>query len=336
MIKYISKNLLVKTALTAVLFIIALIMISTQLAESAEVVDRVVAVVNGDIIVLTELNREVRNGIANYKTQGISEEKIGEELSDYRLAILNQLINQKLIDQEIKRYGISVADEEVDKSITKLREGKLMTEEVFAKEVKKNLGLSMEEYRIKVKDQLLRMKLINSQVQSKVVITDEDRKKYYEKFEEEFAGGKRYHLRNILLRVPSEASDSEKETALKKMEDVFEELKQGASFVQMANTYSDSSKTGEGGDLGFFKHSDLSPQLQEAVGGLGEGEFTSVLDTEIGYQIIYVEKIEENSEKSLEEASPAIDKQIYNASVNEKFQSWLMELRSRSHIEILE
>ena len=104
----------------------------------------------------------------------------------------------------------------------------------------------------------------------------------------------------------------------------------------MANKFSETSAFGEGGDLGFFRFNDLSPELKEVLVDKSEGEFTSVLDTELGYQILYVEKIEDDTGKSLEEASPEIDKKIFNANVNMKFQSWLMELRQRSHIKIIE
>ncbi|MBW2179365.1 MAG: SurA N-terminal domain-containing protein [Deltaproteobacteria bacterium] len=314
----------------------AFVFSTAGMVSGAEVIDRIVAVVNSDIIVLTDLNRELKPAVAQIKAQNLPEDQEKEELSKYREVMLNQLINQALIDQEIKRYGISVSDEEVDQSITRIRESKFLTEERFEEELKKNMGLSMDEYREKSKDQLLRMKLINSQVQSKVVITDKDREQYYEQFEEEFAGGKRYHLRNIIMRVSSDTSEAEKEKIEKKMEKVFEELKQGAAFAAVADKYSESSTNGEGGDLGFFRFNDLSPQLKEVLADKSEGEFTSVLDTELGYQILYVEKIEDDTGKSLEEASPEIDKQIYNASVNIKFQSWLMELRKQSHIKIIE
>ena len=319
-----------------VYFFTAVIFAMSGAVGDAEVIDRVIAVVNSDIIVLSELNQELRTGVDGIKAKGLPADKEDEELSKYREFTINQLINQMLIDQEIKRYGISVAEDEVDQSIKQLRESKLMTEERFEEEVKKNLGLNMTEYREKMKEQLLRMKLVNSEVQSKVVVTDEDRKLYYQRFEEEYAGGKRYQLRNIIMRISSEASEAEKQNILRKMEDVLAELKKGASFEAMADKYSESSEPGGGGDLGFFRFSDLSPQLQEALKELKEGEFTPVIDTEMGYQILYVEKIEDDTGKSLEEASPEIDQQIYNASVNMKFQSWLMELRKRSHIKILE
>jgi len=334
MIKKHFKNMsrLISYKLICAAFIFA----TAGLVSGAEVIDRIVAVVNSDIIILTDLNRESKPIVDQIKAQNLPEDQEKEELSKYREYMINQLINQALIDQEIKRYGISVSDEEVDQSITQLRESRFLTEERFEEELKKNMGLSMEAYRERTKDQLLRMKLINSQVQSKVVITDKDRELYYKQFEEEYSGGKRYHLRNIIMKVSSETSEAEKEKIAQKMEKVLAELKQGADFAVMANKFSESSAFGEGGDLGFFRFNDLSPQLKEVLVDKSEGEFTSVLDTELGYQILYVEKIEDDTGKSLEEASPEIDKKIFNANVNMKFQSWLMELRQRSHIKIIE
>lgn len=305
-------------------------------AVNAEVVDRIVAVVNGDIIVLTELNRDSAPIVKKIKAEKLSPDREKEELAGYREYALNQLINQKLIDQEIKRYGISVSEGDIDNYIAQLRESELLSEEQFVQTLKSSLGLSMVEYKKKVKEQLLRMKLIDSKVKSKVVVTDEDRKLFYEKFEKEYAGGKRYYLKNIIMKVPADASESEKQNIFKKMKGVLAKLKQGASFETMADKHSESSAPGEGGDLGFFRFDDLSSDLQEALSGVNEGETTPILDTEMGFQILYVKKIEEDLGKTLKEASPDIDRKIYNASVNMKYQSWLIELRKRSHIKILE
>jgi len=335
--KQIYKKSFVKIVLNGMGFLFVFFMIMSMGISEAEVVDRIVAVVNSDIILLSDLNRELKPVVENIKAQGFPSDKEGEEISRYRNIVLGQLINEVLIDQEIKRYGISVTDEEVNESLTRVREGKNLTIEQFENEVKNDLGLSMAEYKEKIKEQLLRMKLINSEVQSKVVITDEDRKQYHEQFEEEQTGGTRYHLRNIIMTVSKEATDEERKEIMDKMKSALEELKNGASFASVADKYSETSRSGEGGDLGFFRFVDLSSELQEVLKETKEGEYTPIIETDMGYQILYVEKIEENADSSMEGGpSPDIDQRIYNANVNKRFQEWLNELRERSLIKIVE
>jgi peptidyl-prolyl cis-trans isomerase SurA len=111
------------------------------------------------------------------------------------------------------------------------------------------------------------------------------------------------------------------------------ELKKGEAFDKLARVYSDSPLASEGGDLGLFEIKDLSPQLQEAVKELKEGEYTPVLDTDQGYQILYVQEIKKYPGKTLEESTSAISQKLYKDTVNIKYASWLKDLKSRSHIK---
>jgi peptidyl-prolyl cis-trans isomerase SurA len=193
----------------------------------------------------------------------------------------------------------------------------------------------MEEYRNRTKEQLLRSKLINLEVRSKIVINQEDVKEYYEKNKEVYAGEKKYHLRNIIMPLSPLASDEEKQSRLIKMENVLEELKQGQDFAAMARKYSQSSLAAEGGDLGFFRLDELSSELRSAIAKLRAGEFTGVIETEMGFQILFVEEVREKPGKSLKEATPEITHKLYSEIVNEKYRSWLENLRARSHIKII-
>jgi peptidyl-prolyl cis-trans isomerase SurA len=103
----------------------------------------------------------------------------------------------------------------------------------------------------------------------------------------------------------------------------------------MAGEYSESPSAKDGGDLGLFKIDELSQQLQKIVKGMKAGEFTSVIDTEQGYQIFFVQDVIRSPGKSLEEASPEIQEKLYYEIVNKKYQTWLTELRKRSYIKII-
>ena len=120
-----------------------------------------------------------------------------------------------------------------------------------------------------------------------------------------------------------------------RMDAVLAKLKAGQSFETMAKTYSESSLAAEGGDLGLFKLHELSPQLQKAIKGMKSGEFTTVLDTDQGYQIIFVQEIIKTPGRPLEEVSSEIERTLFSEIVEEKFQSWLEDLRKQSHIKII-
>ena len=172
-------------------------------------------------------------------------------------------------------------------------------------------------------------------MKSKIVITSEDIKTYYKNHKDVYSGKKRYHLRNIIMKVPKNADETEKHIIKKKIEVVLHKLKQGEAFDRLARIYSDSPLAAEGGDLGMFEAKDLSSRLHEAVKVLNEGEFTHVLDTDQGYQILYVQEIKNSPGKTLEEATPEISQKLYKDTVNRKYASWLKDLKSRAHIKII-
>jgi peptidyl-prolyl cis-trans isomerase SurA len=302
--------------------------------QSAEVVDRIVAVVNDDIILLSELDESFKPYADRIMALGYSLDEERRTLFNIREEILNQLIDQKLTDQQIKRSKITVSDNEIDKAIERLKEANLFTDEEL-REMLKAEGLTMEEYRKRIKDQILRAKLVNFEIKSKIVITKEDIESYYKSHSDKYSKIKEYRLSNIIMKVPSFASEEEKLGVLEKMEMALTELKAGKPFDITAGAYSESSYVSDDGGLGLFKLKELSPRIQKAIKDMKAGEFTPVLDTDQGYQIFYIQEIVNAQGKSLEEASPEIEDILYKEIVDKKFSSWIDELRKRSHIKTI-
>jgi peptidyl-prolyl cis-trans isomerase SurA len=302
-------------------------------AESAEVVDRIVAVVNDDIITLFELNLSFKPYADKIRERGYPLDQESKMLFKTWEDILNQLIEQKITDQEIKRFKISISEKEIDQTIERIKEANYYTEEDLRAALARD-GLTMEEYRKQVKEQILRKRLVNIKVTSKIVITEEDIKSYYETHKDKYGGENKYHLRNIIMKVSSLVDEKEKLEIKARMDEVYAKLEAGQSFETMAMNYSESLAS-EGGDLGLFGLSELSLQLQKAIKGMKAGEFTPVLYTDQGYQILFVQEVVNTSGKPLEEVSPEIERTLFDDIVDNNFQSWLEDLRKQSHIKII-
>ncbi len=318
---------------TGAFFLCGIVFLFVRGAGGAEIVDRIVAVVNDDIVSLFELNQEVKLFAERIKTLDNPAEEKRKLLLKVRKDVLKQLIDEKLADQEIKRLRINVSEKEVDDAIKRFKETKNLTDKRL-KEALKHDGISMVEYRKRIRDQILRGKLVNREVQSKIVITKSDIETYYNQHHEEYAGKKKFRLRHIIMRVPPEATKDDSHAVQKKMETVQKELKAGRPFEKMAKFYSEIS--GEtGGVLGLFELDDLSPQVKEAIKGIKPGEFTDILKTDYGYQIFFLEEIINSGGKKIEEVSSEIESKLHREIVNDKYQSWLEDLRKRSLIRII-
>jgi peptidyl-prolyl cis-trans isomerase SurA len=337
MIEIYSKKisiLLLPVVFSAALFLGVVFIRPVDDANGAEIVDRVAAVVNDEIVSLYELRQAFAPYAARVQSLGYPPEKEKEVFYKIRRDILNQLIDKKLTGQEVKRLDISVTDKEVDSAFERVKEARGFSDEDFRKALSGE-KLTIGEYREQLKEQVLRAKLINLEVKSKVVITDEDIRLYYERHKEIYGEEKKYHLRNIIMRVLRSAEKNEKRVIYNRMKDILEKLQAGESFQSLAKSYSESTLAKDGGDLGLFKLDELSPQLQEALSDLKAGMYTPILDTDQGYQIFYVQEIKTIGGKTIAEASSEIQGKLYKEIVDNKFQIWIEKLRNRSHIKVL-
>lgn len=300
----------------------------------AEVVDRVVAVVNDDIISLFELNQAIKPYQEKIREMGYPSDKEREMLFKLREDAINKLIEQKITDQEVKRLNISVSEKEIDASIERVKEANYVTEEQLRSALSKE-GLSLEEYRNRMREDILRARLVNMEVKSKIVITNEDIKAYYDKNPDKYGGEKKYHLRHILKKSLSFGSHLEKNAIRFEMQDILAKLKKGEPFEKAAAKYSDAPSASDGGELGSFSLNSLSTQIRDAVKNLKPGEFSDVVDTEQGYQIFFLQEIVDTKGKISEEAKSEIEEKLYKEIIEQKFKTWLQELRQKAHIKII-
>lgn len=265
---------------------------------AAEIVDRVVAIVNNDVVSLYELNESARPFIEQIQSSQYPDDVQRQLTFEVRQKVLQKLIDEKLTDQELARLQITVSEAELDRTIERMKEANFLTDEKLRQGLAQQ-GMSYEEYRQRMKKQLLRSKLVNLEVRSKIVITEEDIKEYYTNHAASYAGEKKYLLHNIYTRLASPAAQQEKQIALGIMETIHQELESGKPFDSLVNEYAAATAMVESTNLGHFKLDELSEQLQGVIGPMQAGSYTPVLESDFGYQIIYVEAIEEVGGKTL-------------------------------------
>jgi len=299
-----------------------------------QIVDRIVAVVNDDIVTHLEVEAEMTPFVKRIKEAGYSSEAEQEMIYRVRQDVVNQLVDQKLTDQEIKRYDIAVSAEEIDSKIEQIKAEKKWTDEDMRKALK-NEGLTMASYRKELKQQALRIKLVNRAVKSNIVITKADIAAYYADNSEKFAGELKYKLQNIIMRVANGNDMAEKEAAKQRMQQLRSNLMDGQSIDALIQGASDQSNTLFSNDLGVLNYKDFAPQLKAALEGLPKGSYTTLLETPQGYQLFYIEDIFRENTQSLEQATPEIEEILFKSLTEKAFLSWIEDLRKSSHIKII-
>jgi peptidyl-prolyl cis-trans isomerase SurA len=310
-------------------------------ATAAEVVDRIVAVVNDEIIVLQDVKSQLTSLQQDIETRGLSEQDKEKLLSEERENLIKYLVNRKLIVQAAREYGqeygagITVSEEEIDASVARVREQYNLTEEQF-EEALEGQGLTMEQYRTLMEEEALYNKIEYYEVRSKIVVTKNDITQYYQEHADQYQGKTTYHLRNILIKAPAAGSDTDDSAVKAKLEKIFSEFAAGTSFGDLARKYSDSAYADEGGELGNFELSDLSQNLRTAIEPLSPGETTDALETSDGYQILYVEEIHKDSDTPLDSVYSDIENELFQQRYLEKKQAWIDDLRENAHIKIIQ
>ncbi|MBU2629788.1 MAG: SurA N-terminal domain-containing protein, partial [Proteobacteria bacterium] len=181
-----------------VAFSLIMIGLSFCWSVSAEVIDRIVAIVDDDIVTLVQLNKEAAPYLKNIESSEYSDEKKKQMVQDIHQKILNALVDRSLTQQEAKKYHISVSDTEINNAVENVKKVKSLSQEEFEIALEQE-GLTLKEYRENIEKQILQAKLINHAVKSKVIITEAEIKKQYEADADKYAGKKKHHLRNILV-----------------------------------------------------------------------------------------------------------------------------------------
>ena len=309
--------------------------VSGAVAGYAELVDRIVAIVNDDVITLSELDEALEPYVRQIRKAYYSPETKREMLFKLRQDVLNKMIDEKLTYQETERLHVSVDDRDVDQHIEQIKSEHFLTEEELRQSLAAE-GYTLEEYRERIKEQMLRMRLINIEVKSKIAVTEKDIREYYEKHKEDYEGTQKYHLRTILIGVSPSAGADQKKAALEEIESIVKDFKSGAAFDELAKQYSQDGTAESGGDLGLFSLNELSAEFQETVQRMAEGQISPVVQTSKGYQVLMLQEIEKMPGRTLKEARIEIHERLYRDLVEEKYRAWLTVLRDRSYVKIIQ
>ncbi len=301
----------------------------------AVIVDRIVAIVNSHVITLSELEKKARPYLQQYIEDSMSPEEKAQMKQTIYAKILPQMIDDYLVQEEIKKLGITVSDAEVENAIDNICANNGITRHELKQKLEQE-GTSFEKYKKQLATQIERARLIGSKVQSKVVITDEQVRAYLSSESGNTDYGGPYYVLDHVCVVPEADTSSAKAVARKRAEEALKALKDGENFETVAHRYSSKVPLASDVRLGVFSLDEMSPSLRKAVEELKPGEVSDVIETPLGFQILKLVSISNSKQVDIDPAVMEETRQkLYNQEVNQRFQDWLNELRSKSTIRIL-
>ncbi len=312
-----------RCVITAVIFL--------AVSAHAEIMDRIVAIVNGEVITLSELNNvfePFRKRIeASYR--GEDKDKV---IAENGQLMLHRLIDNLLVDQEAKKSAIVVKDAEVIETINDILVRKnIKMNDLLAELARENT--TFEAYKKDLKAHILKMRLVRRDIKSKIIVTEEEIGEYYQKHREAYEGQESVSINQILLLYPRNADEKMKEKLRAQMEAILKRLRNGESFDFLAARYSQGPAAATGGDIGFMKKGTMLPAVDNVAFSLKKDEVSGIIESPLGLHIIKVIDKRGAGIKSIETIRQEIKTKLEDDKLDKKYEEWIKELRKKAVIE---
>lgn len=290
----------------------------------SEIVERIVIIVNEDIITLSDVKKVDLNMRIALSTKYHGPE-LEEKIESARKTLLEDLIERKLLLAKAKEDGMDVENETKMVIENILKENNLSSEKDL-EEIMKNEGINYSAWKEELKNNLLQQKVIRKYVDSNISVDNAEMLEYYRKHPEEFTEPEEVKIKGIFLE--------DKEGIEEMMKNVEEELK-NKNFEEVAPIYSEGPEKERNGDLGTFKKGEMDKNLENHVFSMKVGELTPWIKTSKGYYILKLEERKEAKLKSFDEARDEILDKIIETKREPLMKKFFEDLKAKSYIKIL-
>ncbi|MCP3136393.1 peptidylprolyl isomerase [Pyxidicoccus xibeiensis] len=302
-------------------------------AARAELVDRVAAVVNRDIIALSEVQQRAAPELSRINNP--DPKKRAELRVQLMKTALDTLIGEKLMEAEIAQLGITATEAEVDQLVDDVRQQNNITDPKQFEQLLVGEGLTMAAYRDMLRKRILRERLLRLKIGPKVKITEEDLKAAYAQYARLESQDSEVHARHILVSVDPKAPQEQVDAAYKKAQAIAAEARRpGMDFSALARARSEGPSAADGGDLGWFKRGVMVPAFEKVAFTLKDGEVSEPVRTNFGWHILKVEERRSVAATSYDEMRPKLEAKLANEKSEKFLEQYVAELRQKANVDV--
>ncbi len=299
----------------------------------AELVDRVAAVVNDEIVAQSEVEQRAAPELARASSER-DPKKRQERRCEAMKRAADQLIGERLLEAQLRELNIDVTEQDIDLAIEDVRRQQNLDERQF-EDLLRAEGYTMQSYRQFMKKHLAKLKLINLKVRSKVKVSDEDLRAEYNKLAKMESQDAEIHARHILVQVPKDATVEQVEKARQKAQQLAEEARRpGVDFAELAKKKSEGPSASDGGDLGFFRRGVMVPEFEKAAFALPVGGVSDPVRTRFGWHVIKVEERRSVQARPFEEMKEELKDRLLRSQLEKYTEQYVQELRQAAIVEV--
>lgn len=319
-----------KVSSAALLAIFPLVFFTSALSDST-VVEDIVARVNNAIITQSEFERS-RDDLKQ-ELQERDPATVDKEFAEEQKNVLRRLIDQQLLLQKGSDLGIT-AETETIKRLDEMRKQMHLDSMEAMEKAAESQGVSFEDFKQKIKNQIVTQQVIGREVGSKLTVTKEEEQKYYDEHKSEMDLPEQIRLSELLIAVDANADEQQLAAAKAKADDILAQIRKGANFEDLAKKDSNGPSAAQGGDLGYFKRGALAKQLEEVTFQLKAGGITDVIRTKQGFVILKVTEHDAGGIPAFKDIEPRVQDAVYMDKMKPALDAYLMKLREDAYIDI--
>lgn len=299
---------------------------------AAVVVDGIAAVVNGEVVTLLELEKAGRLALED-RLRAAPAADVDRLRHEVLAAVLDQLVLVRIQSQRARQSGIQVAPAEIDAAIANIREDNRMSEEVLARLLQER-GMSQEEYRRDIEDQIRLSKLVQREIRAKITATDEETAAWFGEHRHDWYRPEKIRIRHLLIPLPKEASADEVEGARARANALLDRVKGGADFAALVRAETPGAAADADPVSGEMARGELFPALEAAAFVLPVGGVSEPVRSPAGFHLVQVAEKTPAYEPKLDEVRASIQQKIVERKTRERYDAWVKQLRSEAIVEI--
>jgi parvulin-like peptidyl-prolyl isomerase len=310
-------------------------MVAAVSAGAQQKIEQIAARVNGDIILKSEIDREIDLRRAEKRQSGMDAARVEREMVEESKVILRDLIDRALLMQIAKEAGLN-AEQDVEKTLEDLRiEQKFATREELDKAIIKDYG-DLEEFKNNIRTKFLTQEVIEHEVYGRMIVTSEEMRKYYDEHNKDFDRPAGIRISEITVLVDRRLPD-QVATQRKKIDDAYAAVKKGDSFDEVARKYSEVPTADKGGDVGFIAGNlkeEVNEDIAKALEGLDKNQLSNIVEFNDAFTFFKVTDKHNGGILSFELAQGFIRYELLSKAAPEKVREFLTQLREDGFVEV--
>ena len=314
----------------------SIFLVFSHAVANAMLVDRVVAIVNDDVITLSEVEQEGRK-LFQQIARKVPAAELEKTMDQARREVLSSLIDKILVEQRAASLNITVDDKELASAFENMAASNNMDSETLKSRLVAQ-GIPVEDYQKRLKWQILQSKIINYEIRSKIVVTEDKARQYYQQQQSsDIADG--YHILQIGLQWGADKKYADKEEAMAKARELERMLAEHQSFSELAKMYSDLPSAQDGGDLGSFAKEEMADFMRKVILDMKPGQISPIIEASDNtlqiLKLLSVKSGEVVERPPFESVKEEIIHKLQDDELDKQFARWLKDIRDQAYIKTI-